>query len=73
VVTGLCRSKHVEPSINIGIIISITKLHLVRISTESSTLHGSMSIKLGIDIFIGKGCLKEWGGHVGKEDSKGKK
>jgi len=25
----VCRSKHVEPSINFGIINSITKLHLV--------------------------------------------
>ena len=31
----MCRSKHVEPSINFGIINSITKLHLVGISTES--------------------------------------
>jgi hypothetical protein len=30
---------------NGGIINSITKLHLVGISTESSTMHGSMSIK----------------------------
>ena len=30
----MCRSKHVEPSINFGIINSITKLHLVGISTE---------------------------------------
>jgi len=29
------RSKHVEPSINFGIINSITKLYLVGISTES--------------------------------------
>ena len=42
------RSKHVEPSINFGIINSITKLHLVVISTESSTLHGSMNIKFRI-------------------------
>jgi len=28
-----------------GIINSITKLHLVGISTESSTMHGSMNIK----------------------------
>jgi len=39
----MCRSKHVEPSINFGIINSITKLHLVGISTESSTMHGSMN------------------------------
>jgi hypothetical protein len=39
------RSKHVEPSVNFGIINSITKLHLVGISTESSTIHGSMNIK----------------------------
>jgi len=31
--------------INFGIINSITKLHLVGISTESSTMHGSMNIK----------------------------
>ena len=30
----MCRSKYVEPSINFGLINSITKLHLVRISTE---------------------------------------
>jgi hypothetical protein len=41
----VCRSKHVEPSVNVGIINSITKLHLVGISTESSTMHGSMSTK----------------------------
>jgi len=39
------RSKHVEPSINPGIINSITKLHLVGISTESSTMHGFMNIR----------------------------
>jgi hypothetical protein len=38
-------SKHVETLKNFGIINSITKLHLVGISTESSTMHGSMSIK----------------------------
>ena len=43
---AVCRSKHVQPSINFGIINSITKLHLVGISTESSTMHGSMNIKL---------------------------
>ena len=32
----MCRSKHVEPSINFGIINSITKLHLVGISTGKS-------------------------------------
>jgi hypothetical protein len=37
----VCRLKHVEPSINFGIINSITKLHLVGIST----MHGSMNIK----------------------------
>ena len=41
----MCRSKHVQPSINFGIINSITKLHLVGISTESSTMQGSMNIK----------------------------
>jgi hypothetical protein len=40
----VCRSKHVEPLINFGIINSITKLHLVGISTESSTIHGSMNM-----------------------------
>jgi hypothetical protein len=41
----VCRSKHIEPSINFGIINSITKLHLVGIYTESSTMHGCMNIK----------------------------
>jgi hypothetical protein len=41
----VCRSKHVEPSINFGIINSITKLHVVCICTESSTMHGSMNVK----------------------------
>ena len=45
------RSKHVEPSINFEIINSITKLHLVGISTESSTMHGSMNIKFSVQIF----------------------
>jgi hypothetical protein len=31
---AVCRSKHVEPSVNFGIINSITRLHLVGISTE---------------------------------------
>jgi hypothetical protein len=35
----VCRSKHVEPSINFGIINSITKLHLVGISTESTKFY----------------------------------
>jgi len=30
----MCRWKHVEPSINFGIINSVTKQHLVGISTE---------------------------------------
>ena len=34
----MCRSKHVEPLKNFGIINSITKLHLVGISTESYTV-----------------------------------
>jgi hypothetical protein len=34
----VCRSKHVEPSINFGIINSITKLHLVGISIELHSL-----------------------------------
>jgi hypothetical protein len=33
------------PNLNFGIINSITKLHLVGISTESSPMHGSMNIK----------------------------
>jgi len=36
----VCRSKHVEPSINFGIINSITKLHLVGISTELMNILG---------------------------------
>jgi hypothetical protein len=39
----VCRSKYVEPSENFEIINSITKLHLVGISTESSAMYGSMS------------------------------
>jgi hypothetical protein len=35
-------------------------------------MHGSLNIKLGTDIFISKRYLKEWGGQVGKEDSRGK-
>ena len=42
----VCRSKHVEPAINFGIINSITKLHLVGISIDSSTMHGAMNSKL---------------------------
>jgi hypothetical protein len=34
-----------QPSINFGIINSITKMQLVGISTESSTMHGSINIK----------------------------
>jgi hypothetical protein len=45
------RYKHVEPSINFGIINSIIKLHLVGISTESSKMHGSMNIKFSVQIF----------------------
>jgi hypothetical protein len=41
----VCHSKHVEPSVNFGIINFITKLHLVDISTESSMMHGSMNIR----------------------------
>jgi len=37
--------KHVEPSKHFGIINSITKLHLVGISTELSTMHVPMNIK----------------------------
>jgi len=45
----MMSSKHVEPSINFGIINSVTKLHLVGISTESSTMHGSMNIKFCLE------------------------
>ena len=41
----MCRSKHVEPSINFGIINSITKLHLVGVSTESG--NDTFSLTLG--------------------------
>jgi hypothetical protein len=34
----VCRSKHVEPLKNFGIINSITKLHFAGISTESVTV-----------------------------------
>jgi len=33
---------------NFGIINSITELHLVGISTEQFTMHGSMNIKQGV-------------------------
>ena len=46
------HSKHVEPSISFGIIHSITKLPLVGISTESSTMHGSMNIKFTIKLHM---------------------
>ena len=36
----MCRLKHVEPLKNFGIINSITKLHLVGISTEFSVFLG---------------------------------
>jgi hypothetical protein len=51
---AVCHSKHAEPSINFEIINSITKLHLVGISTGSSTMHGSMNIKV-VTLF----CLTE--------------
>ena len=44
----MCCLKRVEPSINFGIINSITKLHLVGNSTESSTMHGSMNMKFKV-------------------------
>jgi len=40
----VCRSKHVEPSINFRMINSITKLDLVGISSESSMMGGSTNI-----------------------------
>jgi hypothetical protein len=40
-----CTARNIQPWINFGIISSITKLHLVGISTEPSTMHGSMNIK----------------------------
>ena len=48
------RAPHVEPSINFGIINSITKLHLVGISTESSTMHESMNIKFTDEVLSKK-------------------
>jgi hypothetical protein len=42
---AVCCSKHVEPSINFGIINSITKLHLVGISTEYKLSIGGMTLK----------------------------
>jgi hypothetical protein len=41
----VCRSKHVEPSINFGIINSITNLHLVGISIESLN-YRTLQVKL---------------------------
>ena len=41
-----CAARNMfEPSVNFGIINSIKKLHLVGISIESSTMHGSMNVK----------------------------
>jgi hypothetical protein len=47
----VCRSKHVEPSINCGIINSVTKLHLVVISTVEK-----------LTVFY-KTCLKNFWSH----------
>jgi hypothetical protein len=55
----VCRSKHVEPSINYGIINSITKLHLVGISTESyydARIHEYQIYKRQIAV----SCTKYW-------------
>jgi len=51
---GRCaRSKHVESLKNFGIINSITKLHLVGISTKQSTVHGFMGIKFkGLPVMV---------------------
>jgi len=51
--TPLIIRYHVESSINFEIINSITKLHLVGISIESPTMHGSMNIKLRIHFAAG--------------------
>jgi len=53
----VCRSKHVEPSINFGIINSITKLHLVGISTESyydARIHEYQISRVFLSISIAK-------------------
>ena len=50
----MCRSKHVEPSINFGIINSITKLHLVGISTELE-----LFLHFVLDLYLW--CLVEHG------------
>ena len=42
----MCRSKHVEPVKNFGVVNSITKLHFVGISTEQYTMYRSMSIEV---------------------------
>ena len=63
----MSRLKHVEPSINFGIINSITKLHLVGISIESSTMHGSMNIKLKLaynETAKGQFLFPLWAGSV---------
>jgi len=41
----VCRSKHVDPSKNFGIINSITKLHLVGISAEHTYKHLKNSVR----------------------------
>ena len=43
----MCSSKHVETLINFGIINSITKLHLVGISTESGFISQGISQREG--------------------------
>jgi len=41
----VCRSKHVEPSLNFGIINSITSCILLVLLLSRTTMHGSMNIK----------------------------
>jgi hypothetical protein len=41
---AVCRSKHVEPSVNLGIINSITSRILLVFLLSHTTMHGSMNI-----------------------------
>ena len=44
----MCLSKHAEPSVNFGIINSITKLHLVGISTEECVCYDFVVLRCSV-------------------------
>jgi len=66
----VCRSKHIQPSINFGIVNSITKLHLVGISTEyyttsvkelSQLLNGPFIVLTADKIYVRRINALKWG------------